>query len=234
MRRLLTLSLVLLGGRAAATDKPLDFNRDVRPILTDKCFACHGPDPKHRKAKLRLDTREGAHESAVVRGKPAESELVARITAADDTVMPPKKGGKPLTPAEIEVLKRWVKEGATYTQHWAYVPPKKLPPPAVKDAAWPANWVDPFILARLEKEGLAPSPDADRRTLIRRLSFDLTGLPPTPAEVDAFVADKDPKAYEKLVDRLLASEHYGERMAVYWLHPGRYAGTVRHPGHHDH
>src|SRR3954470_12739800 len=120
MNRLLAVSLLLLGGRAAAADKPLDFNRDVRPILTDKCFACHGPDPKHRKAKLRLDTREGAHESAGRPGKPGESDVAARITATDATVMPPKKGGKPLTPAEVEVLKRWVKEGATYTQHWAY------------------------------------------------------------------------------------------------------------------
>jgi hypothetical protein len=234
MNRLLAVSLLLLGGRATAADKPLDFNRDVRPILTDKCFACHGPDPKHRKAKLRLDTREGVVESVVVPGKPDESDLVARITAADDTRMPPAKGGKPLAPAEIEVLKRWVKEGATFTQHWAYVPPKKLPPPAVKDAAWPANWVDHFVLARLEKEGLAPSPEADRRTLIRRLTFDLTGLPPTPAEVDAFVADTDPKAYEKLVDRLLASEHYGERMAVYWLDLVRYADTVGYHGDQDH
>src|SRR5438874_2224629 len=133
MRRILAVTLVLLGGRAVAADKPLDFNRDVRPILTDKCFACHGPDVKTRKAKLRLDTREGAVESVVVPGKPADSELVARITAADDTRMPPAKGGKPLIPAEVEVLKRWVAEGATYTQHWAYVPPKRLPPPAVKD-----------------------------------------------------------------------------------------------------
>jgi hypothetical protein len=239
MNRWLTALLLLAPAASASAADPakrVDFNRDVRPILSDKCFACHGPDPKHLKAKLRLDVEESAKETgAVVPGKPAESTLVDRITAKEDEGrMPPAKSGKTLTAAEIELLRRWVEEGATYAAHWAYVPPKRHPTPAVKDATWPANSIDHFILARLEREGLRPSPEADRRTLVRRLSFDLTGLPPTPAEVEAFEKDADPKAYEKLVDRLLASEHYGERMATYWLDLVRYADTVGYHGDQDH
>src|SRR5947207_496742 len=146
--------------------------------------------------------------------------------------MPPKKSGKTLSSAEIDVLRRWVAEGAKWSPHWAFVPPVRREPPTTKHPT--ANWIDNFLFARLEREGLAPSPEADRRTLIRRLSFDLTGLPPTPAEVDAFVADQDPKAYERLVDRLLASEHYGERMTMYWLDLVRYADTVGYHGDQDH
>ncbi len=226
--------LLALAAGAAAADRPVDFNRDVRPILSDKCFACHGPDEKQRKADLRLDTQDGAAE-VITPGKPAESEMVRRITAADESErMPPKKSGKALTPAEVALLRRWVAEGAAYKVHWAYVPPTRHPIPEVKDATWPLNWVDRFVLARLEKEGLRPSPEADKVTLVRRLYFDLTGLPPKPEEVDAFVADADPQAYERLVDRLLASERYGERMAVYWLDLVRYADTVGYHGDQDH
>jgi hypothetical protein len=229
------LAVVALPATARAAD--IDFNRDVRPILSDKCFACHGPDEKHRKAKLRLDVEEVALDrGAVVPGKPADSTLIERITAAkEDERMPPVKTGKKLTAAEVEILRKWIADGGKYAPHWAYVPPKKHPVPTAREKAGAAgNWIDNFILARLEREKLAPSPEADRRTLARRLYFDLTGLPPTPDDVDAFVADKDPKAYEKLVDKLLASEHYGERMAVYWLDLVRYADTVGYHGDQDH
>jgi hypothetical protein len=235
----LLAAFALVAAPAASRAADIDFNRDVRPILSDKCFACHGPDEKHRKAKLRLDVEKDAAASGVIVGKkPGESELLARITAADESEqMPPAKSGKKLTAAEIEILKKWVAEGGKYAAHWAYVPPKKHPVPISRDAkrsAWGTNFIDAFLTARWEKQGLFPSPEADRRTLIRRLYFDLTGLPPTPEEVDAFVADKDPAAYEKLVDRLLASEHFGERMAMYWLDLVRYADTVGYHGDQDH
>ncbi|HEX8916033.1 MAG TPA: PSD1 and planctomycete cytochrome C domain-containing protein [Humisphaera sp.] len=211
---------------------PLDFNRDVRPILSDNCFACHGPDPEKRKGKLRLDDRaaalapaEGGH-AAIVPGKPDESELVKRIVTADaDEKMPPAKSHKTLTPAQVATLKRWVAEGASYAGHWAFTPPVKAPLPDVSDATWARNPIDRFVLARLDREGLKPNAEADRTTLIRRLHLDLTGLPPTPEEVDAFVADDSPDAYEKLVDRLLASPHYGERWGRHWLDAARYADS---------
>ncbi|HEX3151894.1 MAG TPA: PSD1 and planctomycete cytochrome C domain-containing protein [Gemmataceae bacterium] len=232
------LSLLLIPASAFAAE-PVDFNRDVRPILSDKCYACHGPDEKHRAAKLRLDVekdakadRDGTH--AIVASKPEASELVAKITANDETErMPPKKANKPLTAGEIDVLTRWIKEGAKWSAPWAYVPPIRNAIPTMK-SEWSAGWIDQFLLARLQKEGLAPSPDADRVTLLRRLSFDLIGLPPTPAQVDAFVANKDPKAIEKVVDQLLASEHYGELMAAYWLDLVRYADTVGYHGDQEH
>jgi Protein of unknown function (DUF1553)/Protein of unknown function (DUF1549)/Planctomycete cytochrome C len=225
--------LVVLLPLAAPAAEPIEFNRDVRPILSDKCFACHGPDEKHRTAKLRLDVekdakadRDGTH--AIVPGKPAESELVRRITAEDVSErMPPKKTNKPLTASEIDTLRRWIAEGAKWSAQWAYVAPMKHPVPEVKDTAWPTNWVDRFLLARLEREKLAPSRDVELVTLVRRLYFDLTGLPPTPADVETFVADKD---VAKLVEKLLASEHFGERMAAYWLDLVRYADTVGYHG----
>jgi mono/diheme cytochrome c family protein len=237
MSRLLALvPLAVLFGSAipARGAEPVDFNRDVRPILSDKCFSCHGPDEKHRKAKLRLDDGKAALASgALAPGKPAESELVKRITAEDEADrMPPKKSGKPLTAAEVATLKKWVAEGAKYAPHWAYVPPAKREAPKTKHQT--SNWIDAFLFARLEREGLSPSAEADRRTLARRLYFDLTGLPPTPEQVEAFVNDKAPDAYEKLVDKLLASEHYGERMAMYWLDLVRYADTVGYHGDQDH
>ena len=234
MKWLPVLLVIAAAGVAPAAD--VDFNRDVRPILSDKCFACHGPDAKHRKADLRLDEEKAATAAgAVVPGKPAESALIARVTAADvDERMPPADGGKTLTPAEVDTLRRWVAAGAKYAPHWAYVAPKNHAAPAVKDGAWPANWVDQFLLARLDREGLKPAPDADRRTLARRLAFDLTGLPPDPDAVDALVADNDPAATGRLVDRLLADDAYGERMAAYWLDLVRYADTVGYHGDQEH
>jgi len=219
-------------GPKKAEDAKVDFNRDVRPILSENCFACHGQDPKQRKAKLRLDTRAGATAEledlthAVVPGKPGESEMLDRIVAADSSQkMPPPKTGKTLAPAQIALLRKWVEQGANYSTHWAFELPQRSSPPDVKDKAWVHNPVDTFILARLEKEGLRPGLEADRATLIRRVTLDLTGLPPTPAEVDAFVADKTPDAYEKVVDRLLQSSRYGEHMARYWLDGARYGDT---------
>jgi hypothetical protein len=216
--------------RQAVPDK-VDFTRDIRPILANQCLLCHGPDPKDRKGDLRLDTREGAladlgGHAAIVPGKPDQSELLKRVTATDpDDVMPPKKTGKKLGAADIAVLRRWIEQGAPYAKHWAFVKPERPAVPAVKHAAWPRNDVDRFLLARLEKEGLRPSPEADRTALVRRLALDLTGLPPTIEEADAFAADKDPAAYEKLVDRLLASPHFGERWGKVWLDLARYADS---------
>ena len=228
MRQLLLLAAACAGLPARAGG-PVDFARDVRPILSGHCFTCHGPDAKARKADLRLDVRDQAVAArAIVPGKADASELVRRLTAADpDERMPPTGSKKPtLTPAQVDLLKRWINEGAKYADHWSFA---KLTRPAVPTPTDPArvrNPVDAFIRDRLDREGLAPSPEADRVTLIRRLSFDLTGLPPTPDEVRAFVADRSPDAYEKLVDRLLASPHYGERMAVWWLDLVRYADSI--------
>ena len=183
-------------------DDRVDFNRDVRPILSDNCFACHGPDDKKRKADLRLDSADGA-KAVLSAGKPGASELVARVAAADEKQMPPKASGKTLTAAQIATLRKWVEQGAEYKAHWSFIPPVRSKPPAAAAEAWVRNDIDRFVLARIEKEGLKPSPEADKTTLIRRVTLDLTGLPPTLAEVDAFLKDDSPDAYEKLVDRLL-------------------------------
>ena len=226
------LLAILLAGRAVPADSELDFNRDVRPILSDRCFACHGPDHEDRQAGLRLDDRAAAIAAldsgltAVVPGDPATSEIIARITSTDpEIVMPPPRINKPITPAEAEILKRWVAEGAEYRGHWAFERVERPAMPDVKDAAWQKTPIDRFVLAKLEPEGLKPNPEADRVTLARRLALDLTGLPPVPADVDAFLADPSPDAYEKYVDRLLASPHYGERMAIEWLDAARYADS---------
>ncbi len=211
----------------AAAEAPVDFARDVRPILSSHCFQCHGPDEKVRKAKLRLDIRDDAIKAgAFVPGKPEASELFKRVCATEPELrMPPAKSKKPpLTEAQIATLKRWIANGATYSEHWSFTPLKR--PEVPKPKAQIANPIDAFILARLEKEGVTPSKETDRVTLIRRLSFDLTGLPPKPEDVRAFVADKDPKAYENLIEKLLASPHYGERMAVWWLDLVRYADSA--------
>ncbi len=218
----------LVRAETPAPKPAIDFTRQIRPILAENCFACHGPDEKKRRARLRLDTKEGAlgHSGLVVPGKADESDLFARVTSKDAAEqMPPPKSGKKLTPAQIDLLRKWIDAGAPWSEHWAFVPPKRPALPKVKDAAWAREPIDRFILAGLEAEGLKPSPEADRVTLARRLTFDLTGLPPTPAEVDAFVADKSPDAYEKLVDRLLESPRYGEHMARYWLDSARYGDT---------
>jgi hypothetical protein len=227
-----TLAMLLgIAGVSFAGDKlpaKIEFNRDIRPILSNKCFECHGPDSTHRKGKLRLDTDAGL--KAIVAGKPHESEVFARITADDDTRMPPRKTGKVLTKNEIELVRRWIEQGATYQLHWSFSPPRRPELPKIADSNWPRNAIDRFIFAKLQSEKLQPSPEADRVTLIRRLSFDLLGLPPSPAQVEAFVNDKRPDAYEKLVDTLLASPHYGERMAMVWLDLVRYADTVGYHG----
>jgi hypothetical protein len=224
--------LLALAASAApvATDK-IDFTRHIRPILSDKCFTCHGPDERARQAKLRLDTREGAFADrggyqVIVPGNAAASRLFQRITHKSEALrMPPKAAGERLTEKEIELIRRWIDQGAEWRTHWAYVPPQRPPLPEVRNQAWPRNPIDRFIMAALERQGLSPSPEADKATLLRRLSLDLTGLPPTPAEVAAFLADRSPDAYERQVDRLLASPRYGERMALEWLDLARYADT---------
>jgi hypothetical protein len=231
----LLLGLAPLGAAAAEPGpgpEAVDYNRDVRPILSEHCYTCHGPDAGKRKAGLRLDRREDALKKlrsgghAVVPGDPARSELLLRIGTEDETErMPPARTGKKLSPAQVDLLRKWIAQGARWETHWAYRTPQRPALPAVRDRAWPRNAIDHFVLARLEREGLRPSPEADRPTLIRRLSLDLTGLPPTPAEVDALEADPSPDAYEKVVDQLLASPHYGERMALMWLDLARYADT---------
>src|SRR5213593_1856386 len=220
---------ILTAFSTVAANKPaaapsIDFNREIRPLLSENCFKCHGPDEKERKAKLRLDLKDEAlkpaksGDFAIVPGDVARSKLIERITSKDpDEVMPPPKTGKKLNPQQIDLFRRWIQEGAKFVNHWAFLKPVRPPLPPVKDDHWPKNEIDRFILARLEREGLKPSSEADRITLLRRVTLDLGGLPPTPAEIDEFVADKSPRASEKAVDRLLNSSHYGEQMARYWL-----------------
>ncbi|HYF37548.1 MAG TPA: DUF1549 domain-containing protein, partial [Prosthecobacter sp.] len=223
------LSLLLSAPVLASAADPIVFNRDIRPILSDKCFHCHGPDEKERKSGLRLDVREAALKPAesgaiaIVPGDPKTSELIARcLTDSEDDLMPPAKLGKHLTQREKDLLQRWVSEGAEYQGHWAFLPPARPQVPPHPKEQTP---IDGFITTRLAREGLHLSPEADRATLIRRVFLDLTGLPPTPAEVDAFEKDRSPNAYERVVDRLLASQHYGERMAMQWLDFARYADS---------
>lgn len=207
---------------------PVQFNRDVRPILSENCFACHGPDANKRMAGLRLDIREDAIKGkAIVPGDTGKSRLIARtVTTQASRIMPPLSTHKTLTAAQKATLKRWISEGATYEKHWAFVSlPKSVPVPNVKNTAWSRNPIDRFVLARLEQENLRPSREASRTDWLRRVTLDLIGLPPTPQETDLFLADKSPKAYETVVDRLLASPHYGERMAIPWLDIARYADS---------
>ena len=219
------------GFATAAEPRPVEFNRDVRPILSDHCFQCHGPDEKQRKAELRLDIEAGAlaeHDGsrAVVPGKLSESELFQRITSQDENErMPPAKFARQLSAEQIGILKRWIEQGAGWQKHWSLIPPQKTALPAVKVAGWCRTPIDHFILARLEKEGLAPAVEADKATLLRRVTLDLTGLPPTVAEAEAFLADTSDNAYEKVVNRLLDSPRFGERMATRWLDGARYADT---------
>jgi hypothetical protein len=219
-------------GADPALPAAIDFNRDIRPILSDNCYQCHGPDKNKRKAHLRLDTREGLFTSTkgpgvVVPGKPDQSELFRRITTPDkDERMPDPKSGKRLSARQTALIQKWIAQGAEWKGHWAYLKPVRPAVPAVAVGPFVKNSIDRFILARLQEASLRPSAEADRVTLIRRLSFDLTGLPPTRAEVEAFVHDTRPDAYEQLVDRLLDSPHYGERMAMYWLDLVRYADSI--------
>jgi hypothetical protein len=223
--------VVWLASIAAADDR-VDFNRDIRPILAKKCFACHGPDDEHREAGLRLDGREAAVKElesgarAIVPGQSSASELVRRITSADDGErMPPKETGITLSDQQVSLLKRWIDEGASFAPHWAMVKPARPALPVIKQKELPRNGIDHFVLARLESEGLSPSPRADNYALIRRVSLDLRGLPPTPAEVAQFVNDTDPKAYERLVERMLEDTAFGERWARMWLDQARYADS---------
>jgi len=206
---------------------PPSFNRDIRPLLAAKCFACHGPDEGQREADLRLDVRKVAIDTgAIVPGNVDKSELIRRIFSNDpDEQMPPADAAETLTQTQKKLIRRWVADGAKYESHWAFVPPKHSPLPKVKNTKWPRNEIDRFVLARLETEGLHPSAEADRYTLVRRVYLDLIGLPPTPEEADEFVTSKDPRAYKNLVDRLLDSKHYGERWARQWLDLARYSDT---------
>ncbi len=224
---ILSILVCLSGAAVARGEGILEFNRDIRPILADNCFACHGPDSASRKAGLRLDQRDAAiGAKAIVPGKPGESVVVARIASHDsDEIMPPPRTKKTLTAAQKDLLKRWITEGAEYQSHWSFIAPKRSELPGVKNSAWVRNAIDRFILSELEKRGLQPAPEADRRTLARRLSLDLVGLPPSPAEVEAFVNDGSSDYFEKYVDKLMSSPHWGEHRARYWLDEARYADT---------
>jgi len=234
-RRCLAVSLFFLTGAssiAAQGSKPVDFQRQVRPILADNCFQCHGPDESARQAKLRLDVQEGAFAerpsgTTIVPGDPTNSLLYQRISHESDARrMPPRKlSKKTLSAAQIEVLRRWIEDGASWEQHWSFKPVSRVEPPAVADETWVRNPIDRFVLSRLEAEGLSPAPEADRRSLARRVALDLTGLPPDPATLASFLSDTSEGAFETLVDNLLASSAWGEHRARYWLDAARYGDT---------
>ena len=235
--------------------QPPRYNRDIRPILVDRCFACHGPDSGTRQAELRLDNAEGAHEWVVVPGDSAASEVIARVTSDDpDVRMPPADSKKsPLTPQQVELLRKWIDAGAKYEPHWSYIPPVRpavpvgaasraaretnsntASPPRLGGPTWARNEIDRFLLAKMEAHGITPAEEADRPTLVRRLYFDLTGLPPSPDDVDEFLLDNRGDAYERLVDKLLASPAFGERMATWWFDLVRFANTVGYHGDQEH
>ena len=228
-RLTLATALVALCGSlsAAVQTRDVDYGRDIRPILSENCFYCHGQDASHRKGKLRLDTLDGQRaKDAVIPGKPNDSELIKRILTKDpDEQMPPPDSHRHLTDAQRELLRKWITQGAPFDGHWAFTAPVRPEEPKNRSATWARNPIDRFVAAKLDGYDLFPSVAADKETLIRRVSLDLTGLPPEPAEIDAFLADMAPNAYEKVVDRLLASPHYGERMALPWLDAGRYADS---------
>src|SRR5262245_41114901 len=235
--RLLLVCLGLFGPcapRAAAEGKsaPVDFARDVRPILAKNCFACHGPDDAHRQRGLRFDRREDALKTvrggkqAIAPGKPDEIAMIARLTHADETKrMPPAETGNSLTPQQIDTLKRWIAQGAEYSEHWAFVKPRRPPLPDGRGSDGTRNPIDLFIFGKLRDAGLTPNPPADAYVLVRRVSLDLRGLPPTPREVDEFARDTRPDAYERMIDRFFADPAYGERMARVWLDLARYADS---------
>lgn len=237
--RSIAVLFIWLLATSTATAEPepkIDFDRQIRPLLADRCFHCHGPDEQANDSSLRLDRKDDAFADlggyqAIVPHKPAESALIARITSTDaDEQMPPPDSGRKLSKDEIDLVQRWIEEGASWQQHWSFAPVKRPPLPQVQQLDRAQNPIDHFIQARLEQEGLALSPEARAETLLRRVTLDLTGLPPTLAEIDAFVADKSPDAYERVVDRLLASPHYGERMVWDWLDIARYADTNGYQG----
>ncbi|MEZ6131773.1 MAG: DUF1549 domain-containing protein [Planctomycetaceae bacterium] len=235
---LIAVAVMIFAAGAEAAD--VDFNRDVRPILSDKCFHCHGPDAATREADLRLDDESAvkADRDGPVVVKPGDadaSELIRRITSTDHSeVMPPVETNKSLTKREIEILTQWVAEGAAWSRHWAYVPPVKYETPVVDAKDWPLNWVDNFILAGLEQRRIVPAPEADRVTLLRRVCFDLTGLPPSEELAKRFLQESNAAGYDEVVEQLLSSPHFGERMAIYWLDLVRYADTVGYHGDQDH
>ena len=225
-------TLVLFRPASLCAEEPVDFGRHIRPLLAEKCLACHGLDEETRETDMRLDTKEGLYAEldgggrVVVPGDASQSALYARLVAEDeDERMPPVDAEKQLSEEEIALIKQWLDQGAVWEQHWSLVAPVRSPVPDVADKEWPRNEIDHFVSSRLEKEGMKPSAEADKVSLIRRVTFDLTGLPPTPQEIDAFLADSSAKAYERVVDRLLRSPHYGEHMARYWLDAARYADT---------
>jgi mono/diheme cytochrome c family protein len=237
MRRFVLLGLVfslfvLPVSPLRSAETPIDYNRDIRPVLAKNCFACHGQDDSHRAAKLRLDRRATAllprkRGAAIVPGAPDKSLLLARVSAEDEGErMPPMQTGNTLTRVQIDTLRRWIAQGAPYAEHWAFIKPKRPSLPVVKNRAWPRSGLDFFFRARLESQGLKPQPEADRYTLLRRVSLDLRGLPPTPAEVEEFIKDASPDAYEKAVDRFLKDAAYGERWARMWLDLARYADSA--------
>ncbi|HBU37010.1 MAG TPA: hypothetical protein DEB70_04305, partial [Planctomycetaceae bacterium] len=238
---LLYVSSVSQRAILAVQPETLSFNHDVRPILSRACFACHGPDSEDRQAGLRLDDRESALQEldsgmrAIVPGKPTESELVSRILDSDpDVIMPPPESNHVLTNKQKEILSAWVADGAEYQRHWAYVPPERHTTPKIVDDEWSLNWIDHFIFDRLTEKDISPATDADPITLVRRVTFDLTGLPPTPSEIDAYLANESADRYEQLVDRLLASPQHAERLASWWLDLVRYADTVGYHGDQTH
>jgi len=212
---------------SCATSGMVQYNRDIRPILNDNCFACHGPDEKKRAAELRLDIREAAlTKQAIVPGKPEESSIISRILSTDQNeVMPPPTSHKSLTQSQKDLLKAWIAEGAQYQGHWAYIAPVKPELPQVRNPAWVRNPIDRFVLAELERRGVEPSPEADLRSLIRRVAFDLTGLPPSPQDIERILADPSPDRYENYVDELLSRQEWGEHRGRYWLDYARYADT---------
>ncbi|MEK6250063.1 MAG: DUF1549 domain-containing protein, partial [Planctomycetales bacterium] len=222
----ITMTALLCASHGLADEIELiDYNRDVRPILSDKCYACHGPDENAREADLRLDRPDDA-ESVLSRDEPEQSEMLARITSTDpEYQMPPADFKLSLNENEINTLRNWIQQESPYQQHWSFTPVAAPDIPQAGDTTWPRNEIDWFILARLKREGLKPSPSAGKENLIRRLTFDLTGLAPTVAEIDAFLADKNQDAYGRLVDRLLAKDEFGERMTVDWLDAARYSDT---------
>ena len=225
------VAMTLLTGPVRAADKlekepRIDFSRTIRPLLANKCLKCHGPGASEHDTDLRLDLAKNAVGTAIVPGRPDQSELMKRVTSRDPLKrMPPPESKLELTDQEVQLLTAWISEGADYTVHWSFVPPVRPTVPKVKRDGWILNTIDRFVLGSIEKAGLEPSPPAERKTLIRRLTLDLTGLPPTPAEIDRFVADQSPQAYERVVDRLLSSQHYGERMAQTWLDLARFGDT---------